>query len=120
MSYDEDTLRWAISHTARLREYAEMARKRAAEYDARADRVEQTYDINRAPWNGKRARIWAGSHTGQVAVLFDRRDPRVAAHPQPGHQNWECFAFFSDELTGDPEKDGHGIGYRLAEVEILP
>ena len=45
MAYDEDTLRWAISHTARLREYAEMARKRAAEFDARADRVEQTYGL---------------------------------------------------------------------------
>lgn len=71
----------------------------------------------------RRARVLVGGHKGQEGLAVGRDDPRVLAHPQPGHQNWEVFLFFEYEqdepLTGRPEDDGHGLGYLTNEVEFL-
>lgn len=45
MAYDEDTIEWARNHAKRLRQYAEMARKRAVEFEERARRVDQVYGL---------------------------------------------------------------------------
>lgn len=43
----------------------------------------------------RRARVIAegSGHFGDVREAVGRDDPRVKAHPQPGHQEWEVFLF---------------------------
>ena len=69
----------------------------------------------------RRVRILAGSKTGHTGIAVGHADPRVAAHPQPGHKTWDVFVFLDEDgpLTGDVEQDGHGLGYRADEVEFL-
>lgn len=69
----------------------------------------------------RRVRILEGGYAGQQGEAVGRSDPRVLAHPQPGHQEWEVFVFPDKDrpLTGRPEEDGNGLGYMESEVEWL-
>lgn len=67
----------------------------------------------------RRARVLVGSRAGREGDAVGRNDPRVLAHPQPGHEHWEVFMFFHKDQTGRPEDDGHGLGYMESEVEWL-
>ena len=60
-------------------------------------------------------------HYYEEGIAVGRDDPRVRAHPQPGHQTWEVFLFpdTNGPYDGTPEHDGHGLGFMASEVEFL-